>query len=57
VKQEDGDLMLGMRGREGVRGGRLVIGMKMRKGRKLELRELRGRGRLGDGGEREEGGV
>jgi hypothetical protein len=49
VSKGDGGRMLEMRGKEGVRGGRLVIGMKMRRARKLELRELRGRGRLGDG--------
>jgi hypothetical protein len=54
VKQEEEVLMLGMRGKEEERVGRLVIGMRMRKGRRLELRELRGRGRLGDGGSREE---
>jgi hypothetical protein len=43
-----------MRGKEEERVGRLVIGMRMRKERRLELRELRGRGRLGDGGSREE---
>jgi hypothetical protein len=31
--------------------------MRMRKERRLELRELRGRGRLGDGGKGEEGDV
>jgi hypothetical protein len=53
----DGGLMLGMKGREGVRGGKLVIGMRMKRERKLELRELRGRGRLGDGDKEEEGDV
>jgi hypothetical protein len=55
VKQEDGVLMLGMREREEGRVGRLAIGMRMRKERKLELRELRGRGRLGDGDSAEGG--
>jgi hypothetical protein len=57
VSKGDGDLMLGTRGKEGGRGGRLVIGMRMKRERRLELRELRGRGRLGDGGKGEEGDV
>ena len=49
MRQGEEGLMLEMRGKEEGRVGRLVIGMRMRKERKLELRELRGRGRLGDG--------
>jgi hypothetical protein len=57
VSKGDGDQMLGMREREEARVGRLVIGMRMKRARKLGLRGLRGRGRLGDGGEWEGEGV
>jgi len=47
--------MLGVRAREEAKVGRSVIGMKMRRARKPELRELNARERLRDGGDSEEG--
>lgn len=43
--------MLGVRAREEVKEGSLVIGMKMRRAKKPEPRELSARERLRDGGE------
>lgn len=51
VSKGDEARMLEVRAREEVRVGRLVIGTKMRKARKLGLRELKGRGSQQDGGE------
>jgi len=53
ASKEDGARMLEVRAREEVKVGRSFIGMKMRRARKLELRELREKERLRDGDERE----
>ena len=53
VSKEDGDRTLEVRAREEAKVGRSVIGMKMKRARKLEPRELNARERLRDGDERE----